>query len=400
MKFATARERTLATGTYYASMLSLGFATAVVGPTLAGLAAQTGSSIGALGIVFTATSIGYLLGSLQSGRWFDGLPGHRLLAAAALVVAAALAGVTITTSLWPLTAAFLVLGAASATIDVGTNTLLLLIFRDRVGGVMNGLHFCFGAGALAAPAIVAGSIRASNDIAMAYLILAAVTLPVAAAFLAIPAAPRPGHARQRDTAPAPRGLIALIAAVFACYVAAEVGFGGWISTYALELGFGDAADTAYLASVFWGCLTLGRLIAVPLAGTHPREFADCDRFRRRTDVPDRNRVGARVKGDAMDRNGTVRVFSRVDLPDAAGVFRRADACVRPQHQLVHGGIEPRQHVTALAHRRRVRGTRACKPAVARRCGGGARRRAVLGRHASHPRYFALNTISRSFASIC
>ena len=266
MKFATARERTLATGTYYASMLSLGFATAVVGPTLAGLAARTGASIGALGIVFTATSIGYLLGSLQSGRWFDRLPGHRLLAAAALVVAAALAGVTVTTSLWPLTAAFLVLGAASATIDVGTNTLLLLIFRDRVGGVMNGLHFCFGAGALAAPAIVAGSIRASNDIAMAYLILAAVTLPVAAAFLAIPAAPRPGHARQRDRVPAPRGLIALIAAVFACYVAAEVGFGGWISTYALELGFGDAADTAYLASVFWGCLTLGRLIAVPLAG--------------------------------------------------------------------------------------------------------------------------------------
>ena len=42
-------------------------------------------------------------------------------------------------------------------------------------------------------------------------------------------------------------------------------YGGWISTYGFELGFGDAAETAYLASVFWGMLTFGRLIGIPLA---------------------------------------------------------------------------------------------------------------------------------------
>lgn len=265
MNFATARERVVATAAYYASMLTLGFGTAVVGPTLAGLAKHTHASIGAIGVVFTATALGYLVGSLLSGRWFDWLPGHRVLGVALSLVAAAFAIVPVTTSLWPLVATFLLLGAAAATIDVGTNTLLLWIYRERVGGVMNGLHFCFGAGALVAPAAVAWSIRATNDIAMAYWSLGTVTLAVAAALFLIPSAPHPVRAETNDAIPSQPRLIALIAAVFACYVAAEVAYGGWISTYGLELGFGDAAQTAYLASVFWGMLTLGRLIGIPLA---------------------------------------------------------------------------------------------------------------------------------------
>ena len=246
-------------------MLTLGFGTAIVGPTLAALSQRTHSSIGAIGVVFTASALGYLVGSLLSGRWFDRLPGHRVLGIALSLVAASFAIVPFMTSLWPLVAAFLLLGAATATIDVGTNTLLLWIYRARVGGVMNGLHFCFGAGALVAPAVAAWSMRATDDIAMAYWSLGAVTLAIAATLLLIPSAPEPIHAESADAIPAQPRLIALIAAVFAFYVAAEVAYGGWISTYGLELGFGDAAQTAFLASVFWGMLTLGRLIGIPLA---------------------------------------------------------------------------------------------------------------------------------------
>lgn len=265
MNFAAPRDRVVATAAYYASMLTLGFGTAIVGPTLAGLAARTNSSLGAIGIVFTATALGYLIGSLLSGRWFDRLPGHRVLAAALSLVAVAFLVVPFTTSLWPLVATFLLLGAATATIDVGTNTLLLWIYRERVGGVMNGLHFCFGAGALIAPVVVAWSIRVTNDIAMAYWSLGGVTLSVATALLLVPSAPEPIRAVHENSAPSQTRLIALIAAVFAFYVAAEVAYGGWISTYGYELGFGDAVQTAYLASVFWGMLTVGRLIGIPLA---------------------------------------------------------------------------------------------------------------------------------------
>ena len=246
-------------------MLTLGFGTAVVGPTLPVLARQTHASIGALGIVFSAMSVGYLFGALRSGKWFDRLSGHRVLAVALLALAAAFAVVPLMDSLAALAATFVALGAATATIDVGTNTLLLWRYRHRVGAAMNGLHFCFGAGALVAPAIVAWSIRTSNDISLAYGTLGAVTLAIALAVWRVPDAPQRIAATER-TAPVSRPqLVALIATVFGCYVAVEVTWGGWISSYGAARDFGDAATTAYLASVFWGMLTLGRLIAIPLA---------------------------------------------------------------------------------------------------------------------------------------
>jgi FHS family Na+ dependent glucose MFS transporter 1 len=49
------------------------------------------------------------------------------------------------------------------------------------------------------------------------------------------------------------------------YVGAEVGFGGWVYTYAVRRGLMGAAAAAYLTSAFWGALTLGRLLAIPIA---------------------------------------------------------------------------------------------------------------------------------------
>ena len=49
------------------------------------------------------------------------------------------------------------------------------------------------------------------------------------------------------------------------YVGAEASFGGWIHSYAVALDLGDPATAAYLTSAFWGALTFGRLISVPLA---------------------------------------------------------------------------------------------------------------------------------------
>ena len=263
------RSSTAATVGYYAAAITLGLGTAVVGPSLDGLARRTGATIAAIGIIFTTTSIGYLFGALQSGRWFDRLPGHRVLGIAIASLGAAFAIVPASTSLVLTTAVFAIVGAATAAIDVGTNTLLLWSYRAHVARAVNGLHFCFGVGALVAPTIVAASLRATNDVTMAYVALAAITLAIALVFARLPAPPAPDYVSQtaptRETPPQ-RRLTALVAAVFAFYVAAEVTYGGWISTYAFELGFGDAAETAFLASLFWGLLTVGRLLAVALTG--------------------------------------------------------------------------------------------------------------------------------------
>ena len=60
-------------------------------------------------------------------------------------------------------------------------------------------------------------------------------------------------------------LIILIALVFGCYSGASLAFGGWIFTYATEMKLANETNAAYLTSVFWGALTLGRLVAIPLS---------------------------------------------------------------------------------------------------------------------------------------
>ena len=70
------------TAAYFGVMVSLGLANAALGPTLPRVAAQAGVTIGAVSILFSARSLGYLCGSLLSGRLYDRLPGHPVMAAA------------------------------------------------------------------------------------------------------------------------------------------------------------------------------------------------------------------------------------------------------------------------------------------------------------------------------
>jgi MFS transporter, FHS family, Na+ dependent glucose transporter 1 len=48
-------------------------------------------------------------------------------------------------------------------------------------------------------------------------------------------------------------------------VGVQIGFGGWIFTYVSQLGITDLATASLITSIFWGSLTLGRLIAIPVS---------------------------------------------------------------------------------------------------------------------------------------
>ena len=52
---------------YYAAYVILGLSLSVVGPTLPELAAQTGSTLGQISVVFAASSLGVVAGSLLGG---------------------------------------------------------------------------------------------------------------------------------------------------------------------------------------------------------------------------------------------------------------------------------------------------------------------------------------------
>jgi FHS family Na+ dependent glucose MFS transporter 1 len=257
------------TAVYYAAFISIGLVSAILGPTLPALAANTGTIVGEIGFLFTARSLGYMIGSMFGARLFDRLPGHRLMAAMVVVISLALALTPVMGRIWLLTAVLFLTGFAENMVDVGANTLIVWVHREKVGPFMNGLHFFFGVGAFLSPIVVAQVLLHSEGVTWAYWLLALVILPVSP-LLGLQPSPTAvssttGQPTDKPTGQTNLPLLLLIMAFLFLYVGMEIGFGGWVFTYATTLGLVEKTAAAYLTSAFWGALTAGRLLSIPLA---------------------------------------------------------------------------------------------------------------------------------------
>jgi FHS family Na+ dependent glucose MFS transporter 1 len=264
------KTATAQTAAYFIAFVALGLGMAALGPTLPGLAQQTHSSIALISYLFTLRSGGFLLGSLLSGRFYDRLPGHRVMAAMILAMSATMALLPIVHTLPLLLTVMLALGTAEGALGVGGNALLVWVYQRRVPPYMNALHFFYGVGGLISPLIVAKTLDIKGDTGPSYFVFAIIILPAAAFLLNLPSPQSPQVDAVSATSSEPgRGnskvLLWLIALLLALYVGAEVSYGGWIYTYIIKTQLGDENLGAYLTSVFWASLTAGRLIGVAIA---------------------------------------------------------------------------------------------------------------------------------------
>ena len=250
---------------YFAAFVFLGLTTGSLGPTLTSLAEQTQVGLSAISYVFTARSAGYLFGSVLSGKLFDRRSGNPIMAAMLFIISVMMALVPLAPRLWLLLITMLVLGAAESGLDVGANTLLGWVHGTRVGPFMNAMHSLFGVGALSAPLIVARTISLRLPATHSYLFLAMLLMPVSLVFLRLPSSTPTTRTVAGEHAAARPRKVFLFASFLFLYVGAEVGFAGWIYTYATTLRLSDVNTAAYLTSLFWGALTVGRILTIPIA---------------------------------------------------------------------------------------------------------------------------------------
>ena len=255
---------------YYLLFICLGLDTAVTGPTLPALAAQTQTRLGQMGLLFLAGSIGYTLGTMIGGRVFDRVRGHPVLGAAQLVAAALIALVPLAPWFWLLLAIAACKGFAEGFVNTGANTLLVWTHGEKVGPFMNTLHFFFGLGAFLAPFLVAQVMGSVGGYRWAYWTLSAVAALVGLRMLTMTGSPRPFHARDGEPvreAPKriPYALVISAGLFLFFYVGAEISFSGWVYTYATTLNLTSASGAAYLTSAFWLSFTVGRLLSIPAA---------------------------------------------------------------------------------------------------------------------------------------
>ncbi len=255
------------TSTYYLAFIALGLTSASLGPTLLGLAGQTGSTLSEISILFTARSAGYLTGSFLGGRLYDRLPGNRTMAVALVVIALGLASVPVVPLLWILIALMLVIGVSEALVDVGGNTLLVWVHRDHVAPYMNGLHLFFAVGALLSPLLFAMAVAVTGNFGPGYWLLALLLLPVILRLLPL-RDPQPIVERALHATEAVRPnvvLLVMFVVLFAIIAGTENSFAGWVYTYAVRMNLAGEETAAFLNAAFWGAFMLGRVASIPIA---------------------------------------------------------------------------------------------------------------------------------------
>ncbi len=261
---------------YYAGLMVLGFTVAAFGPTLPGLAAQTGSTLKQISIVFTVNSLGYMIGSLLGGVLYGWLPGQFVIAGALVSMALTLVLVPFAPSLILLIAVLIALGVGMGTLDVGGNTLIVWTFGDKVGPYMNALHFSFGLGAFLSPILIDRVVVSTGGIQWAFWGLAVLIIPVAIWLTRLPSPTSSGE-MEKQASGATIGGLTLLVTIFAAgllllHVGGELGFGGFIYSYGEQAGLGET-NARLLNSTYWGALALGRLVSIPLAmRLRPRMF--------------------------------------------------------------------------------------------------------------------------------
>ncbi len=226
-------------------------ATAVLGPTLQGLAENTGSTLAQISSMFLVSSFGYLLGSFTAGRVFDRIKGHPILSIALLILASTLVVVPLMKMLLFLQIIFFIIGIAESYLDVGINTLIVWLHGDRVPPFMNGLHAFYGIGTTTAPLIVAAVLSNMGSLNSIYWALSIMILPVALLILFFPS---PSHIQSRQLAverPAVPILVFLTTIIFFAFTGAELGFGGWIYTFTTSQVYGNPTMAASINAAFW-----------------------------------------------------------------------------------------------------------------------------------------------------
>ncbi len=241
---------------------------ASIGPTLDVLADQVGSTLGQIGILFTANSLGYIAGSLAAGRAYERLRGTTVLAGSLISMAALTALIPLAGSLWMLLLLLGLIGISIGLIDVGGNTLLIWLFGREVPPHMNVLHLAFGIGAVLSPLIIDRFAVATGSATDAFYLFAALMIPTALWVYRTASPDRPAEAAAGGSFDVVRRyawFVGALAFLFFLHVGSELSFGGWIFSYGEETGVGAETTARILNSVFWAGLVFGRLVAIPLS---------------------------------------------------------------------------------------------------------------------------------------
>eukprot|EP00002_Diphylleia_rotans_P007666 TRINITY_DN17314_c0_g1_i1.p2 TRINITY_DN17314_c0_g1~~TRINITY_DN17314_c0_g1_i1.p2 ORF type:complete len:530 (-),score=100.60 TRINITY_DN17314_c0_g1_i1:338-1927(-) len=281
------RTKMLATLSYCAAFACLGMILASLGPVYLELSDRTNIGLSSFGWLFTARSLGYLAGSAAGGPLFDMYAGNVLLAMSLLCTAIGNVLIPIARNIYLLLLGVSCQGVAMGFLDTGGNVLLMRVHEGQSGPYMQAMHLCFGLGSLVSPLFIRaamGSMDGAFDWAFYGI---SIFIFIVSIFLMYSPSPALPKAQNTEPHPSDNKLLGLTrpililcihcGALLFVYVGLEVGYGAFLLAYSVESVGVTEAEGQYLTSLYWGSLSLGRLIAIPIATRYsPRQMLAVD----------------------------------------------------------------------------------------------------------------------------
>jgi len=239
---------------------------ALLGPSLPDLAEQTSVRLKQVSLLFSSSYLGYMLGALVGGHLYDRRFGHPLMAFALLLMSVTVALAPLTSQLVLLALVILFVGISQGIMEVGGNTLIVWLHREKVGPFMIALHLFWGIGNIISPILIAQSRLITGSFALAFWVISGLLLPVAFFLTRYPGPTSPSQEEDpQSRKPVQWRLVILFMLFFLTFTGVEGAYGGWIYSYSINTGIATEVFAAYLTSAYWGALTFSRLISIPLS---------------------------------------------------------------------------------------------------------------------------------------
>ncbi len=251
----------------FVSFVAMGITSSVLGPTLPNLAAALALPIQDAGILRAAQQIGSFGATLAGGYVLYRFSPRSVLVPGLILMAVGLVLTISTSSLNVALVAMLLVGIGAGLLNLGANVAIAALYESNASAVLAALHTFFGLGLFGGPLIAELVLRQPENWRTAYLVPAAASLALAAAFALIHMdSPRRAEAGSSDHVNARRAirwlpLMPLTLLLFT-YNGAGNGIGDWIATHLQTVARATPDNAAQYAALYGLALTAGRAISI------------------------------------------------------------------------------------------------------------------------------------------
>jgi fucose permease len=263
MRHIEARFRSL----YFAMLVNFiifGITLTIIGATLPKLIRDFQWSYIETGFVISAGSIGYFVSTFISGILVHKLNPKQVVVGGLMIQTLGLSMFALRPNVILNLLLNLLIGLGQGGTEVVINYSVVRIERSGESRLMNLMHAAFAVGAIIGPIIVGTLINAGSSWQTIYRLMALVSIMMAGAFSFLP------FSRLRDDSGESRDepglfemlkhpLLILSFLILFLYVGTELGVSSWVAEYYVKFLKTSASTGAFMVSIFWIGLLMGRL---------------------------------------------------------------------------------------------------------------------------------------------